>query len=236
MRLNRLLSLVFLLTLTACHHPLHDFVEKTVELNTENLAADLRPVGSLEFVRYTQEPYQEQVCDTYICGYDRHYVCREVPRCGYVNGRYVCEGYHRECHWEEYPRYCHGNCRWETRYRSVRHSYHSRILAEIEGYAAGKIQELTLGVETNADFQEALRNPDKRPSDYKEWFDKLRATDRTLLAMKAKGLELVPGDDFVRLPDNFRLGDDILLKLRVRPTGSDDSVSSVIGTANRLPY
>lgn len=235
MRLNRLLPLAFLLTLTACHNPLHDFVEETIELNVENLAAEARPVGSLEFVRYTQEPYQEQVCDTYVCGYDRHYVCHDYPRCGYVNGHYVCEGYHRECHWEEYPRYCQGNCRWETRYRTIKHNYHSRILAQIEGYSSGRIEELTLGVETNQSFQEALRNPDKRPSEYREQFDKLRATDRTLLGMKAKGLELVPDENFVSLPENFRLGDDIFLRLRVRPTGSDDSFSSVIGTQNRIP-
>lgn len=232
----KLLSLMFLLTLTACHNPLHDFVQETVELDVEQLATESRPVGTLEFVRYSEEPYEVQECETYVCGYDRDYVCRDVPRCGYVNGRRVCEGAHRECEWVETPRYCEHNCRWVTRYRTVKHTFESRVLAQIEGFAAGKIEELTLGVETNEAFQEALRNPDKRPSEFREQFDKLRPTDRTLLGMKAKGLELVADENFVRLPADFRLGDDILLNLRVRATGSEDSVSSVIGSPNRIPF
>lgn len=235
--LNSIFSAAALLALTACHHPLHDFTAKTVKLEVDQLKSDNPVVGRLDFVRYTQEPYEEQVCETYICGYDRDYRCHMEPRCGYVNGHRACEGSHEVCEWVETPRYCERDCHWETRYRTLKHVYTSRLFARVQGLSADAIiEELALGIETNEKFQSALRNPGERPKEYKELFERLRPTDRTLLAMKAKGAELVPNDSFVRLPENFRLGDDIQINVKVRDTRDTSTRASIIGTSNRIPF
>jgi hypothetical protein len=100
---------------------------------------------------------------------------------------------------------------------------------------AKAIKELALGVKTNGKFQSLLDNPASQPKELQEVLKGILKTDRTLLMLKAKGLRLKPGQNFLALSPDFKAGDAVQIEVAVEPIGSKKDVISVLGSPTDLP-
>ena len=223
---------------SGCNKPLEDYVSETVKLTrSSEVAANGSTVftGRLDFeTKYTSTEYR-QVCDTYVCGETHDTVCHDVPRCGIVNGREVCEGSHRECYDTSSPVYCETNCRMEpyTAVNTIRHR--SPVTATISGADASKIETLWLGVATNDRFQNALKDLSRLSDKERPLFESLRSDHVNLLVLEGKGVKLARDQDFLKISEHFSPGEEIRLEVTVEANSGGDSVKSAIGTAKRLP-
>lgn len=144
----------------------------------------------------------------------------------------------RVCGYESVPRYCDTNCR-EVPYTDSRtQQMGSPVIIKLVGISdedLKKVKSLNLGVKTNDKFQEAIRNIKKAPKKLRDAFKNLKAEDRTLVVLVAKGYRLREGQDFLRLADNFKAGDQVMIELQVEPTGGSKEVHSALGSTVDFP-
>lgn len=227
---------VSLLAFSACNTPLEDYVAETVKLEATRSTTTGETLlrGSLDFERkYTVTRYH-QVCDSYVCGYDSHEACYNVPRCRTVDGQEVCEGSHRECESVSEPRYCETNCRNEPYTEVETETTTSPVVAKIVGADAANVETLWLGVETNGKFEQAIKNVSQLPSDDRALFENLREGHQNLLMLEGKGIKLSADQDFLKLADDFRPGQLIELEVNVTSSGSGTQKSAA-GTSKKLP-
>ncbi|HUP55921.1 MAG TPA: hypothetical protein VM598_00610 [Bdellovibrionota bacterium] len=130
-------------------------------------------------------------------------------------------------------------CRQEQQEEEERRTpVRSRIEASIFGQAdlSGLI-DLKLGVRTTSGFVEAFDEPSRRPDGFGHLWEALTREDRTLIMLRARGLRLVPGQQFMALPREFRRGDTVRLEIAVEPAvGENDAeILSVAGSTESFP-
>ena len=154
------------------------------------------------------------------------------------HGHDHCETY-EDCGYEQVPRYCDVNCREEPYTESSTTKTVSPVVARIRGITGSnknaQVTGLWLGAATNAKFQQAFSDYSARPKGLESLFNLFKRSDKTLLVMQAKGLELVQGQDFLNLSSNFSRGDTIQLNVTVRETSSTSKQVSAVGTNEALP-
>ncbi|MGK5086212.1 hypothetical protein WDW86_01535 [Bdellovibrionota bacterium FG-2] len=165
------------------------------------------------------------------------------PGEGHHGGGHPGEG-HPSCHSHQVcqnvmvPRYCEVDCHDVPYQDSSDQYFPSRVFVKLEGISAaevGTVNELQFGANTNASFHADVHNAQKLPKKLRASFADLSIADQTLLVMKAKGFKMVSDTGFLKLPADFKRGDDVSITIQVEKTGNSDVVVSSMGTTAELP-
>ena len=128
------------------------------------------------------------------------------------------------------------NCREVPYQDSVETTIPSQITATVTGAGdTSTIGSLTFEVHANSGYPQFVTNPDNWPNGSDAIFKGLTPSDQNLLVLKSKIYELVPGQDFLNLPENFKAGDPLEISVQVQPASNPKLGLSAVGNVVALP-
>jgi len=141
-----------------------------------------------------------------------------------------------DCSVESVPQYCEQNCRDVEIEDSDSTYVYSRVSVVLEGVPqvdASKIEGVSIGVDTNDAFKGVVMYPAYRPEKAGSAFDGLKTTDKTFVVLQARGYKLVEATQWV--PETFKVGDPIVIRLKVASVGGKKTLFSSVGTEKGFP-
>jgi len=158
--------------------------------------------------------------------------CEDVERC--TGGGQVCRP-DTVCHWEDVPRYCDVNCRQVPYQDSRVYDRSSAVTVKVSGVSGGKINDLAIGARTNSAYEGLFNTAVSKPKEIEDVLKTLSKDDKSLLVLKAEGLQLRGGQKFLELPPGFKAGDPVSVDVAVEPSGSQKKTWSALGSASNFP-
>ena len=214
--------------------------------------------SAVKFTHTRYFPNYRTECDSEVCGYNISEDCTPITRC--TGGSQECTPIERctsaGCHTDQVcrssppdcstdyvcrtvstPRYCDVNCREVPFQDSVSTDTLSPVTLTVSGSSdiLDNIKQLELGVKGNSELARLIQNPQQRPKDSAPLFESLSASDKSVMVLRAKGLRLVRGQNFLSLPAHFKRGDSIKIDLQVESAGVKDEILSSVGSETDLP-